>query len=96
MFCCSEHPTVDSNWLVLLFNPLPLLYLPWFMKQASMRRTPRGYYGQGVLLAALLLAALTGVQQFPAALWTVWGMLALRWASFAAKQAAGRPASPKG
>ncbi|MDD6122843.1 MAG: DUF4105 domain-containing protein [Bacteroidales bacterium] len=96
MFCCSEHPTVDSNWLVLLFNPLPLLYLPWFMKQASMRRTPRGYYGQGVLLAALLLAALAGVQQFPAALWTLWGMLALRWASFAAKQAAGRPASPKG
>ena len=87
---------MDSNWLVLLFNPLPLLYLPWFMKQASMRRTPRGYYGQGVLLAALLLAALAGVQQFPAALWTVWGMLALRWASFAAKQAAGRPASPKG
>ena len=96
MFCCSEHPTVDSNWLLLLLNPLPLLYLPWFMKLASMHRTPRGYYGQGVLLAALLLAALAGVQQFPAALWMFWGMLAVRWAAFVAKQKAGRTASPKG
>lgn len=24
----SVHPTVGSNWLIILFNPIPLLYLP--------------------------------------------------------------------
>ena len=24
----STHPTVGSNWLILLLNPIPLLYLP--------------------------------------------------------------------
>ena len=27
MFFFSIHPTVGSNWLILLFNPLPLLFL---------------------------------------------------------------------
>jgi hypothetical protein len=29
LFFCSTHPTVGSNWLILLFNPVPLLVLPW-------------------------------------------------------------------
>lgn len=28
LFFFSLHPTVGSNWLLFLFNPLPLLYLP--------------------------------------------------------------------
>ena len=28
LFFFSVHPTVGSNWLLILFNPLPLLYLP--------------------------------------------------------------------
>ena len=28
LFFVSTHPTVGSNWLILLFNPIPLLYLP--------------------------------------------------------------------
>ena len=28
LFFFSLHPTVGSNWLLMLFNPLPLLYLP--------------------------------------------------------------------
>ena len=26
-----SHPTVGSNWLLLLFNPLPLFYLPFMI-----------------------------------------------------------------
>jgi hypothetical protein len=37
LFFCSTHPTVGSNWLILLFHPLPLLLLPWVI-----RRTRRG------------------------------------------------------
>lgn len=29
LFFFSEHPGVDSNWLVIIFNPLPLLYAGW-------------------------------------------------------------------
>ena len=28
LYFFSTHPTVGSNWLVFVFNPLPLLYLP--------------------------------------------------------------------
>lgn len=28
LFFCSVHPTVGSNWLLALLNPLPLFYLP--------------------------------------------------------------------
>ncbi len=28
LFFCSEHPAVDSNYLLIILNPLPLLYLP--------------------------------------------------------------------
>lgn len=28
LFFCSVHPTVSSNWLLALLNPLPLFYLP--------------------------------------------------------------------
>lgn len=28
LFLCSVHPTVGSNWLLALLNPLPLFYLP--------------------------------------------------------------------
>ena len=29
LFFFSVHPTVGSNWMLILFNPLPLLLLPW-------------------------------------------------------------------
>lgn len=28
LFFFSTHPTVGSNWLIIVFNPIPLLYLP--------------------------------------------------------------------
>lgn len=31
LFFFSVHPTVGSNWLIILFNPLPLCYLPWMI-----------------------------------------------------------------
>jgi hypothetical protein len=34
MFFCSTHPTVGSNWLILLLNPLPMLYLPCMVTRA--------------------------------------------------------------
>lgn len=30
----SVHPTVDSNWLIILLNPIPLAYLPYMVYRA--------------------------------------------------------------
>lgn len=37
LFFFSEHPGVDSNWLLAVLNPLPLLYLPCEMRRAKRR-----------------------------------------------------------
>ena len=39
----SQHPTVDSNYLALIFNPLPLLLLPWIIKRER-RGLPSQYH----------------------------------------------------
>lgn len=78
LFCFSTHPTVGSNWLVVLFNPLPLLYLPWYMKQASLRRPVKGLYVQALMLAATGIVGALGLQQFPPELFLIWGTLAVR------------------
>lgn len=78
LFCFSTHPTVGSNWLVVLFNPLPLLYLPWYMKQASLRRPVKGLYVQALMLAATGIVGAFGWQQFPPELFLIWGTLAVR------------------
>jgi hypothetical protein len=46
LFFGSTHPTVGSNWLILLFNPLPMLYLPWMIRKALKGQKDRfhGYY----------------------------------------------------
>lgn len=33
MFFFSEHPTLDSNWLVICLNPLPLIFLPFVISR---------------------------------------------------------------
>ena len=42
MFFFSVHPTVDSNWQILLLNPLPLLFLYWVVRNG--RRNERCLY----------------------------------------------------
>lgn len=31
LFFFSVHPTVSSNWMLMLFHPIPLFYLPWMI-----------------------------------------------------------------
>lgn len=33
LFFLSEHPTTDSNWLIICLNPLPLILLPFFIRK---------------------------------------------------------------
>lgn len=34
LFFFSVHPTVDTNWMLVLFNPIPLFYLPVMIYKA--------------------------------------------------------------
>lgn len=65
LFLFSEHPTVGSNLLVISFNPLPLLYLPWYMKHASMERRDYAPLANAVLLSVTIALGIFGVQQMP-------------------------------
>ena len=48
LFFFSVHPTVGSNWLLILFNPIPLLYLPFMVYKAVKRK--KDYYHVGIMV----------------------------------------------
>lgn len=81
LFFFSAHPTVGSNWLVALFNPLPLLLFPWFMKCASKGRVFKGMYVQAVMVQAALVFGLLGLQCFPIEVYLIIAVLDLRLAA---------------
>lgn len=43
LFFVSSHPTVGTNWLLILFNPVPLLYLP-FMVYREIKHKKDAYH----------------------------------------------------
>lgn len=48
----STHPAVSPNYLLLIFNPIHLLVLPWVVKK--LKRHQKSYYMR-ILLAVLML-----------------------------------------
>ena len=79
LFFFSAHPAVGSNWLVALFNPLPLLYLPWFMKRAVNRQSQRtAAIAQLLMCAVCAIAGIAGLQTFAPATWFIIALLASR------------------
>ena len=65
LFFFSTHPTVGTNWLVALFNPLPLVLFPWFMKAAAAHRFSWTMGVQAVMVVVTLAAGAFGLQSFP-------------------------------
>lgn len=65
LFFCSEHPAVDSNWLILLLNPLPLLWLPVRIWRLRHGKRDRYYDVMGILAGTVLLTGIFGIQQYP-------------------------------
>lgn len=65
MFCFSEHPAVDSNWLVGVLNPLPLILMPFTIKAAWHGHRSMWHYFMAVWLAVFLLFIPWMPQQMP-------------------------------
>ncbi len=55
LFFFSTHPTVGSNYLLILFNPIPLLYLP-VMVYRSIKRKKEYYHGVNTVVLTLFMA----------------------------------------
>ncbi|MDE5560233.1 MAG: DUF4105 domain-containing protein [Bacteroidaceae bacterium] len=55
VFLFSAHPTLDSNWLVAVLNPLPLVALPFVVKAAWNGRRTLWHHFMAVWLALFLL-----------------------------------------
>ena len=59
IFFLSEHPAVSTNWLILVFNPISLILLPFMIR--SIRRRKPGmliYYEFAVCTAFLVCSSL--------------------------------------
>lgn len=54
LFFFSIHPTVGSNWLLILFNPIPLLYLPFMVYKAVKRKKDYYHVGNMVYLTLFI------------------------------------------
>ena len=56
LFFFSLHPTVGSNWLLMLFNPLPLLYLPVLIYRGIKgKKDPYHWYNLMCLTSFMIL-----------------------------------------
>ena len=56
LFFFSSHPTVGSNWLLILFNPLPLLYLPVMVYRGiKQQKDPYHWYNAVALTLFIIL-----------------------------------------
>ncbi|MCM1311561.1 MAG: DUF4105 domain-containing protein [Bacteroides sp.] len=62
LFFFSEHPAVGTNWLVILFNPLPLLWLP-FMVAKAMHKKPDVIYIANMAVQLFFVAAMPCLPQ---------------------------------
>jgi hypothetical protein len=55
LFFFSEHPALDSNWLIGILNPLPLILLPFVVKAAWKDTFTLWHYFMAVWMALYLL-----------------------------------------
>lgn len=58
----SIHPTVGSNWLIILFNPIPLLYLP-IMVYRAVKGKKDLYHAINVVYLTLFIMIMPFIQQ---------------------------------
>ena len=78
MVLFSVHPTVGSNMLVLLFNPLPLLLLPIFVYNIIKGRKQNIMWMQTIMVAQFLILSPFIPQSIPPAIYMFAATLLIR------------------
>lgn len=62
LFFFSVHPTVGSNWMLVLLNPIPLFYLP-FMIYQSLGRKKDAYHGVNAVVLTFFMILMSLIPQ---------------------------------
>ena len=78
LFFLSEHPTVGSNVHVIYLNPLPLLFIPFFVRRVLKRRALTLCYVLAGMYVAFGAVALLAGQYIQPAAWLFVAALLLR------------------
>ena len=55
LFFFSIHPTVDSNYLLIILNPIPLFYLPWMVYKAIKKKKDVYHVGSAAVLTLFIV-----------------------------------------
>lgn len=55
LFFFSVHPTVGSNWMIVLLNPIPLFYLPFMVHKALRHKKDTYHWINAVYLTSFIL-----------------------------------------
>ncbi len=71
LFFFSIHPAVDSNWLVILFNPLPLFYAGWMLYCHKKGIKNMLSYVNLAVISGFLVVMCLCPQSFNIAMWLV-------------------------
>ncbi|MBQ0022022.1 MAG: DUF4105 domain-containing protein [Prevotellaceae bacterium] len=69
LFFFSEHPAVGSNWLVIIFNPLAILYASWIAICRKKQKKNKFAVVNMTVLAAFLLTMWLCPQSFNVAIY---------------------------
>ena len=78
LFFFSVHPAVDSNWLVIILNPLALVYAAWMWYCHKKERKNVLAYVNLVVMAGFLVTMCVCPQSFNPAMWLVVVTLLIR------------------
>ena len=78
LFFFSSHPTVGSNVHVIYLNPLPLLFIPFFVRRVLKHRALTLCYVMAFMLVAFVVVALLLGQYVQPAAWVLVAALLLR------------------
>lgn len=71
LFFFSEHPAVDSNWLVIIFNPVPLFYAAWLVYCKTTKRNNILAYINLCVLAGFFITMMICRQSFNIAMYFI-------------------------
>ena len=78
LFFFSQHPTTDTNWLVICLNPLPLVFLPFCIRKIRKGKVSLFIISEAVVCSAFLLFAPAIPQVIEPAIMILIGTFALR------------------
>ena len=78
MYFFSEHPTLDTNWLVICLNPLPLIFIPFVIHKSRHGKVSAFIICEFAVCTAFLLLSPAIPQYIEPAVMILIGTFALR------------------